>query len=79
MVAMEVAMMMDFCLFLFWKKKILTKLHTAMNAIRKSNTTLSRTEKILVLPSAAFPAKVGTSQVMPAHVALSSNHNDCMR
>lgn len=47
-----------------------------MNAIRKSNKTLSRTEKIFTLPSVAEPAKVGTSQVIPAHVVLSNNHND---
>ncbi len=75
MVAKEVATMMDFCLFLWWKKKILTKLLKATKAIRNSSTTLSRTEKTLMLPSAAFPAKVGTNQVIPAHVALSSSHN----
>ena len=76
MVAIEVAAITDFCLFLFWKKKILMKLLAAMKAMRNSNTTLSLTENIFKLLSAAVPAKVGTSQVIPAHAVLSNNHND---
>jgi hypothetical protein len=53
-----------------------TKLLAAINAIKKSNAMLSRTEKTFMFPSAAAPAKVGTIHVMAAQVVLNNSQRD---
>jgi hypothetical protein len=76
MVDKEVVRIIPFCLFLFWKKNIFTKLLAATNEIKNIRIMLSLTEKIFTTPSAPVPANVGTIYVMDAHTAVNSSQSD---